>query len=195
MKTTTSAQTAHAVWLHLWNPAHQSLDIRFNLRSDTVLHSQVQRGPMPLLFSVCPFGRLVICKVEGIPTPEEARAFLRDVLAQRNFRRGFAFLGQTTDSDIPHAAFTTHLAREVEAQARNLAPCKWAVMVPSETGRALVKKRAALTDRTGVQVAPFLTVDEATNWLGSISEYPADRADAERRGYPPSSRLTPLGSQ
>ncbi|MCI0702962.1 MAG: hypothetical protein L0241_17940 [Planctomycetia bacterium] len=148
---------------------------------------------MSIQFSVSPFGRLVFYKVNGVPTPAEARAFLNEVLSHRNFRRGFAFLGESTSSDIPHAAFTTTLAREVLAQANRLAPCRWAVLVPSQTGQELVRRRAAQTEGSGVEVAPFLTMEDATNWLGSINEYPAERNYLEDREDAPSS-LTPMGT-
>src|SRR5947208_2125435 len=100
---------------------------------------------MPIQFSVYPFGRLVTYSVERVPTPAEVQAFLDAVLMHRDFRRGFAFLGEATTGDIPHAAFTTNMAREVQARAKRLAPCKWAVLVTSPAGHGLVLRRAAQT--------------------------------------------------
>jgi hypothetical protein len=152
---------------------------------------------MPISFTVYRFGRLVTYTVEGVPTAAEVAEFLDAVLAHRYFRRGFAFLGEVIASDIPHAAFTTDFAREIEARALYLAPCKWAVQVSSRAGHGLVMRRASRMEDIGVEVATFRTLDDATNWLGSVSMNP--ERDQERDQKPgdspsPSPCLSPWGT-
>lgn|SRR5262245_779003 len=125
---------------------------------------------MPIHFIVYPIGRLVKYQVEGVPTPAESRDFLDAVFAHRAFRKGFAFLGEPTAGHVPHAAYTSHLAREVEARSDRLGPCHWAVVVTSPAGHALVTMRAAATRRGGVEIKPFLTLEEAMEWLSESDE-------------------------
>lgn len=129
---------------------------------------------MPIQFSVYPFGRLVVYTVETVPTSAEAGEFLDAVIGHRKFRREFAFLGEAAAGNVPHAAFTTALAREVLARRNRLAPCKWAVLVLSEPGLDLVEKRAEPFLDSDIEVAAFLAVDDAINWLGTITVHPED---------------------
>jgi hypothetical protein len=147
---------------------------------------------MPIQFSVYPFGRLVVYTVETVPTPAEAGEFLDAVLAHRKFRREFAFLGETTAGNVPHAAFTTALAQEVLARRNRFAPCKWAVLVLSEVGLDLVQKRAESLLDSDIEVAAFLTMDDAMNWLGTVTVRPGDSpAEPDAPERPSDSPETP----
>ena len=127
---------------------------------------------MPISFTVYPIGQLVRYSVQGIPTEVEARAFLDAVLADPRFKRGYAFLGESDGSSrLGYAVYPDGLAREVYARAKVIGPCKWAVVVSSQTGFSLVQVCAARTSACGVEVVPFLSTAEATDWLTRSTDH------------------------
>ena len=127
---------------------------------------------MPISFTVYPIGQLVRYSVQGIPTETEAREFLDAVLADSRFKRGYAFLGESDGtSRLGYAVYSDGLAREVYARANVIGPCKWAVVVSSQTGFSLVLVCAARTSACGVEVVPFLTTAEATDWLTASTDH------------------------
>jgi hypothetical protein len=118
-------------------------------------------------FDVYPLVCLVRYTANGPVTPDDARQFLDGVLAHRHFDPGFDFLGDAIGAGRdPDAVYTAALAHEVRARAHLLAPCRWAVVVPTPGGLALVRLWAPLTREGGVEVAPFRTADDAMAWLG-----------------------------
>jgi hypothetical protein len=129
---------------------------------------------VPISFTIYPIGQLVRYSVQGIPTEAEAREFLNAVLANPRFKRGYAFLGESDGtSRLGYAVYPDGLAREVYARARVIGPCKWAVVVSSQTGFSLVRVCAARTSACGVEVVPFLTTAEATDWLAPTADHHA----------------------
>ena len=121
---------------------------------------------MPIHFTVCPSTRLVAYSVEGPVTPEDAREFLQAIVGHSHFRRGYSVLGDAGGTDCePDAAFDHALARAVRALSHLLGPCRWAVVVPSEVGRGMVRMWSSLTRGTEVRAAPFATRGAAAQWL------------------------------
>jgi hypothetical protein len=118
-------------------------------------------------FAVCPRTRLVVYTIDREPMPRDALAFLDAALAHPSYRRGFGFLGEGRGRVAPDAAFNPALAREVRARVDLLAPCKWTAVVASPAGLAMVRTWAAPARGGGVEVAPFLTVEEAVEWAGA----------------------------
>ena len=122
---------------------------------------------MGIRFDVYPLVCLVRYTANGAVTANDARQFLDAVLAHRHFEPGFDFLGDANATGRePDAAYTAALANEVRARADVLSPCRWAVVVSSPGGLALVRLWAPLTQAGGVEVAPFRTPDDAMAWLG-----------------------------
>jgi hypothetical protein len=126
---------------------------------------------MPVHFAIDAAARLVAYAVEGDATPEEAREFLDAVLARPDFERGFYFLGDRRAAALPDAVFVREVAREVRSRAGSLAPCRWAVVVPSLAAFGMVRMWGVLTERSGVEVVPFTSPDEAIEWLGLPAAY------------------------
>ena len=122
---------------------------------------------MGIPFTVYPLVFLVRYTVEGPVTPDDARRFLDAVLADPHYRRGFDFLGEGRTAGVPDAGYPEVLAYEVWGRAADLTACRWAVVAASPGGVALVRMRAVLTRKEGVEVAPFLTPEAALEWLGA----------------------------
>ena len=123
---------------------------------------------MAIRFTVHPSARLVTYAVEGTTTRDDAREFLDAVLAHPNFERGFAFLGDRRGPDgEPDMAYVRAVAKEVRARASRLAPCRWAIALSTPAGFGAVRMCNLLTLESGVEMAPFMTPTQATEWLGT----------------------------
>jgi hypothetical protein len=78
--------------------------------------------------------RLVSYLVEGITTADHARAFFAAVLTHPDYEPGFNFLGDRRQiAEEPDSAYIRSVALEVMAQQAVLGPCRWAVLVASDT--------------------------------------------------------------
>jgi len=122
---------------------------------------------MPIHFAVSSPARLVVYTVEGTVTREEAHQFVDAVLEHFHYGRGYGFLGNACGTDEPDAAFNQIIARAVGARSHLLGPCRWAVVVPPEVGRGMVRMWAGLMRGTGVMVMPFATQNAAADWVAS----------------------------
>jgi hypothetical protein len=108
--------------------------------------------------------------VDGVATRDQAREFLDAVLAHPHFERGFAFLGDRRNvASGLDAAYIGAVVDEIRHRAHVLAPCRWAVVVATEDGFGAIRMCAMLSDRTGVQIAPFTSADRAAEWAGRTS--------------------------
>lgn len=122
---------------------------------------------MPIHFQVHPTNRLIDYTVDGTPTAEDAREFLESVLKHLDVEPGFRFLGHACGKGEPDAAFNHVVARAARALSHLIAPCRWAVVVPKEAGRGMVRMWSSLMKGTGVKVMPFKTPEAAAEWLAS----------------------------
>ena len=121
---------------------------------------------MPVSFSIDPRAKLVSYTVEGDASVPEEGEFLDAVLADPSFRRGFSFLGNRLGMRVaPTAAYIQAVAALLRSRAGLLAPCRWAVVVPSEDEFGAVRMWALLTGDIGVEVAPFTSETRARAWL------------------------------
>ncbi len=133
---------------------------------------------MAIRFSVHPSARLVTYEVEGTATRDDAKEFLDAVLAHPNFERGFAFLGDRRGpGSEPDMTYVRAVAKEVQARASRLAPCRWAVALSTAAGFGAIRLCNLLTLESGVEMAPFMTPDQAAEWLG-------ERPDGSRDTQP-----------
>src|SRR4029450_7315204 len=112
---------------------------------------------MGISFTVYPVGRLVRYTVEGIDTPDDARAFLDAALAHRHFERGFMFLGDRRWAADPDAAFVRAMDQEVRTRLALLSPCRWAVVVSTPTAFAAIRALGSLLQASGVEAVPFMS--------------------------------------
>jgi hypothetical protein len=127
---------------------------------------------MPVHFVIDPFERLVVYVVEGNATREEAAKFLDAVISHRDFERGFNFLGDRRDvvrGQTP--AYVYGVADEVNERKKELAPCRWAVIVADESAYAMTRMWGIMTEYSGVYILPFHTAEAATDWLGVDKEH------------------------
>lgn len=120
---------------------------------------------MPVLFQIDPIACLVSYSVAGSATPDEAGEFLNAALRHPHFERGFNFIGDRREVDAdPDATYIQAAADELRTVAPLIAPCRWAVVVPSEAGFGIVEMWALLTDGCGVEIAPFTEMGRALEW-------------------------------
>lgn len=122
---------------------------------------------MPIHFAIDRRRRLVCYAVEGDATAAEARAFLGAVLSHPDYDRGFDFLGDRREvSGAPGAPYVRTVAAEVTDRRRELAPCRWAVVVADDAGFGMARMWSLLADGSGVTIRPFRRAEEAAAWLG-----------------------------
>jgi hypothetical protein len=121
---------------------------------------------MPIQFTVDPAARLVVYVVKGYATRTEAHEFFDTLLSHPDFQRGFSFLGDRRESyQGQSSSYILAVADELELRRRALAPCRWAIIVDDERSYALIRMWGLLTDRTGVEILPVWTAEEAADWL------------------------------
>jgi hypothetical protein len=121
---------------------------------------------VPVSFSIDPHAKLVCYAVEGDASVPEAGGFLVELLAHRDFQRGFHILGDRRGVNVaPTPEEIQAVAARIRSHAELLAPCRWAVLVPSEEEFGAVRVWALLTKRSGVEVAPFTSATRARAWL------------------------------
>jgi hypothetical protein len=123
---------------------------------------------MGIRFIIYPTARLVAYTVDGNATAEDARTFLDAVVTHRHFERGFDFLGDRFgDEEEPDTTFLRAIALEVRSRVIQFAPCRWAVVDPSPVAFGMVKMWGILVQESGLQVAPFTDMSEASEWVGA----------------------------
>jgi hypothetical protein len=118
-------------------------------------------------FTVYPVGRLVQYTVEGSDTPEDHRAFLDAVLANRHFERGFMFLGDRRWAADPDASYVRTMDQDIRARLPQLTPCRWAVVVSTTAAFAAVRAWGALLQGCGVEAVPFMSMEAAAEWVAT----------------------------
>ncbi len=106
--------------------------------------------------------------VDGNATSDDARAFLDAVLAHRHFERGFDFLGDRYgDEEEPDTGYLRAIALEVRSRVAQFAPCRWGIVEPDPVAFGMVRMWGMLVQETGLQVAPFTDMSEASEWVGA----------------------------
>jgi hypothetical protein len=135
---------------------------------------------MPIHFAIDRRQRLVSYVVEGNATAAEARDFFNQVLRHPDYRCGFDFFGDRRGVDAaPEPTYIYAVAAEVNARARQLAPCRWAVVVSDILGFGMARMWAILAEQSGVTIHPFQSAEEAAAWLGLPASYsPLERVEA-----------------
>jgi hypothetical protein len=129
---------------------------------------------VPIHFAIDPRQRLVIYSVERDATPEEAREFFREVASHPAFRTGFDFLGDRLGvGAAPEPTYIYSVAAEVNARARQLAPCRWAVVVRDPLGFGMARMWSLMAQNSGVEIRAFQRADDAVAWLGLPEGYSA----------------------
>ncbi len=134
---------------------------------------------MGITFRVHSAARLVEYAVEGNPTADEAREFFEAVLAHPDFTRGFNFLGDRRGAHRTGTLYIQAIAAQVNTRCKDLAPCRWAVVVSGELAESMARLWAQMTGFSGVKICAFPTVEEAAEWLGIARVPPRPEAGWE----------------
>ena len=126
---------------------------------------------MSINFTVQPSTRLVVYTVEGTPTGEDVREFFDAVIAHPDLEGGFGFLGDYRErASDPDPGYVRLLAREIRVRAQQIAPCRWAMIVKTASGFASARLCGLLTYGTDIEIAPFLTPEEAAAWVEEAAD-------------------------
>ncbi len=97
---------------------------------------------MGIQFAVDPTSRVVHYDVVGKTSSNDAGQFLNAVLTHPRFERGFNFLGDCREAEVElNATCIRAITAELRAWADFMAPCRWAVVISSETMFSLVETR------------------------------------------------------
>jgi hypothetical protein len=137
---------------------------------------------MPIHFAIDRRQRLVSYVVEGNATTGEARDFFDTVLRHPDYCCGYDFFGDLSGMDAaPEPTYIYAVAAEVNAHTRQLAPCRWAVVVCDTSGLRMVRMWAFLTEQSQVKIHPFQNAEEAAAWLKLPADYsPLENIEAIR---------------
>jgi hypothetical protein len=120
-------------------------------------------------FAFDPVARLITYELDRALSPEETREFLESIVTHPVFGPGFNILGDYRRVWIETDMLCLRaFAREVRNRAEELGKCKWAMVFSVAAGFAATRLCAVLTHGSGVEFAPFLTVEEAEAWLGTV---------------------------
>lgn len=123
-------------------------------------------------FTIDTDARLVFYVVEGVTTPDHARAFFAEVLIHPDYEPGFNFLGDRREiTQEPDSAYVRIVSLEVLARQAVLGPCRWAVLVASDVSYGMARMWGLLTQSSGVAIKPFRTMNAAAEWLGLPARY------------------------
>ena len=127
---------------------------------------------MPIQFTLDPSKGLVVYAVSGKVSKSHAKDFLDAVLTHPDFRRGFHFLGDRREMVTARAdEYARSVAALVEENRQQLAPCRWAVLVPNPVAYGMARMWSLMAGDTGVTVQPFYELGEAIEWIGLPHDY------------------------
>jgi hypothetical protein len=126
---------------------------------------------MAIHFAIDPRKRLVAYVIEGNTTAAETCEFLDAVIRHPDYRCGFDFFGDRRGVESPEPIYVYAVAAEINARARQLAPCLWAVVVSDLLGFGMTRMWALLAEESGVIIHPFRDSEEAVAWLNLPANY------------------------
>ena len=109
----------------------------------------------------------------GRPTFDEFRSFMEGLLADSAFQTGWPILeDRREDLGVPSRSEVEVMAAWIRANAARLGQMRWAVVLPGSALAAfgMVRVGEFLTERSGVTLRAFTSVEAATAWaLGGAS--------------------------
>jgi hypothetical protein len=141
---------------------------------------------LPIKFTIEPALGLVSYTATGSIRKSDAKEFLDAVLTHPDFRRGFRFIGDRRDMVTARGdEYARAVAALVEANKEQLAPCRWAALVPNPVAYGMARMWSLMAGDTGVSIQPFYELSEAMEWLGLphgcqpdlLKEQPQSKAD------------------
>lgn len=132
---------------------------------------------MALTFEIDPQLSLVAITRSHNPTFDEWRTFMEGLLTDSRFRPGHSIVeDRRADGSVPSRNDVETAAAWVRANAARLGQIRWAVVLDPAALAAFGMVRVAefLTDRSGVTVRAFTSLETARAWAaGGLDPAPA----------------------
>lgn len=125
---------------------------------------------MALTFEIDPQLGLVDITRSHTPTFEEWRGFMEGVLSDKRFRPGLPILeDRRGERTVPTRNDVEVAAAWVRINAARLGPARWAIVLDPSALAAfgMVRVGEFLTDRSGVSLRAFTSIDSARLWVRS----------------------------
>jgi hypothetical protein len=130
---------------------------------------------MPLTYSIDPTARLVRLHYDGDPTLREATSVLLSVLADSEFRTGYAILADRRSLPAPSANYVRGLASFAKSIGL-LGAARIAVVVQSTAAFGMARMGQLMVDGESAPLRIFTELAEAERWLGVGSSSDEDQS-------------------
>jgi hypothetical protein len=129
-------------------------------------------GDVALTFQIDPQLGLIVITRSHNPTFDEWRMFMEGLLADPQFRPGFAIIeDRRGDRAVPSRNEVEIGAAWIRANAPRLGQNRWAVVLDPTALAAfgMVRVGEFLTDRSGVSLRAFTSLDTAQAWAAGAA--------------------------
>ena len=124
---------------------------------------------MALTFEIDPQRSLVEIARSHNPTFDQWRSFMEGLVTDGRFRPGFAILeDRRDDRAVPTRNDVEVAAAWIRLNAARLGEARWAIVLDPSALAAFGMVRVAefLTDRSGVSLRAFTSLESARAWVG-----------------------------
>jgi len=125
-----------------------------------------------LTFEIDPQLGLVVIVRSHHPTFDEWRTFMEGLLADPQFRPGYAIVeDRRGDRGVPSRNEVEIVSAWIRTNASRLGQSRWAVVLDPASLAAfgMVRVGEFLTDRSGVSLRPFTSLETARAWASGAA--------------------------
>jgi len=129
-------------------------------------------GDVALTFEIDPQLGLIVILRSHNPTFDEWRMFMEGLLTDPQFRPGFAIVeDRRGDRGVPSRNEVEIAAAWIRANATRLGQSRWAVVLDPTSLAAfgMVRVGEFLTDRSGVSLRAFTSIETARSWASGAA--------------------------
>lgn len=155
------------------SPSFRKLHTKFATRRIRARSSCAHRpilADVPLTFEIDPQLSLIAITRSHNPTFDEWRAFMEGLLSDARFRPGQAIIeDRRADRSVPTRNDVETAAAWVRTNAARLGQIRWAVVLDPAALAAfgMVRVGEFLTDRSGVALRAFTSIETARAWVAA----------------------------
>jgi hypothetical protein len=130
--------------------------------------SPVSEQAMPISFTIDDHSIHATVTGPNRLTEPEFREFLSDVTRQPDFRPGIDLLYDRRAVEVPpDDSFVRSALSAIHKSSGRLGGSRWAVLIGPCAALEAVRMTTLLGERSGIEARPFLSLDDAHEWLAT----------------------------